>query len=166
MLMPDMTAISGMITSLKGAVDIAQTMKGLSDATAIQGQIFELNTKILEAQRSAFAATDERSMLINSIRQLEEEVARLKEWDREKEAYELKQVDPGALAYLPKKDTEVAKQPHWLCSNCFEDRKKSHMLHVGEASASRMGMKYQCSRFKASFSTRGGVYPGNEGMES
>jgi hypothetical protein len=160
MVMPDMNAISAIVASLKGAVDIAQSIKGLSDATAIQTQIFELNTKILTAQQSAFAANDERAALIKLVSQLEEEVARLKAWGSEKEQYEFKQVDVGAHAYVPKPDSELAKQPHWLCTNCYDDGKKS-ILQTQEAKAGPGGRVYKSPRCRAEIRTHYGTSPSN-----
>jgi hypothetical protein len=70
--------IAGLMSSLKAAKDIAQTMVGVRDAAAFQEKRIELQSKILDAQNSAFAAQDERSTFIERIRELEEELARLK----------------------------------------------------------------------------------------
>jgi len=145
------------LSLFKTAFDIAKGLKDVNDATIRNGAVIELQEAILTAQQ-------QQSTLIERVRELETEVARLKAWDREKEQYELKQVEPGALAYLPKKDTEAAKQPHWLCANCFEEGKKSHMQNSGNPGKDRMGLRYECAGCKTSFITRGGVYPGQEGM--
>ncbi|MET3972701.1 hypothetical protein ACT4MK_08590 [Bradyrhizobium barranii] len=47
--MVDISAITGAITALKGANDIAQAMIGLRDAAAFQSKLIEFQNKILEA---------------------------------------------------------------------------------------------------------------------
>jgi hypothetical protein len=79
--MVDLSAISGALSSLKAANDIAQAaqaMIGLRDAAAFQGKLIEFQAKIIEANNSAFAAHDERFALLSRIAQLEKQVDILK----------------------------------------------------------------------------------------
>ena len=72
--MVDMTAITAVAASLNAAKEITKAMIGLRDAALIQGKVIELNSTILDAQSSAFAANDERSALIEQVRDLEKEI--------------------------------------------------------------------------------------------
>jgi hypothetical protein len=87
--------------------------------------MIELQSKILDAQSGMLAAQDERSALIERIRTLEEEVARLKAWEAEKQRYVLKDAGNGALAYALKEDARGPEPPHWICPQCYQDGKKS-----------------------------------------
>ncbi len=136
----------------KTAFDIAKGLKDINDATIRNGAIIELQEMILSAQQ-------QQAALIDRVRDLEKEVADLKAWGREKEQYELQQVDLGAFTYVPKPDTEAAKQPHWLCANCYEDGKKSFLQVQGKAPGGRVGESYTCRRCKAGFVTGYGVHP-------
>jgi hypothetical protein len=127
--MVDVSAIAGTVSALKGVIDISKVMIGLHDAQAIQAKVIELNSKILEAQTSAFAAQDERSTLIERISELEKELAKLKAWDTEKEKYELKNVGRGASTYVRKQDAQPSEEPHWLCANCYAKGKKSFLQY-------------------------------------
>ncbi|NJM33471.1 MAG: hypothetical protein HC850_00865 [Rhodomicrobium sp.] len=154
----NISAIPPLLSSLKAAKDIAQTMIGLRDAQAFQAKAIEFQSKIFDAQSSALALQEERSTLIERIRHLEKEMADLKAWGSEKKQYELKQVDLGAFAYVPQPDTQAAKQPHWLCANCYEDGKKSFLQSQGGVSNGR-GQKHACARCEAWIATRFGVHP-------
>jgi hypothetical protein len=118
--MVDMSAIAGTMSALNGAVDIAKTMIGLHDAKAVEAKVLELNSKILDAQSTAFAANDERAVLLDKVRKLEEEISSLKAWGAEKDQYEFTEVSSGVFAYTPKPDTQRAKTFHMLCANCFD----------------------------------------------
>jgi DNA-directed RNA polymerase subunit RPC12/RpoP len=120
----DAMTISGAISGLKGAADIAKSMIGLRDATVIQGKVVELQSAILAAQTSALAAQSEQFALIEQIRALKEEIARAKAWEREKEKYELKELHPRSLAYAIKPDAQGSQPNHYLCANCFEQGEK------------------------------------------
>jgi hypothetical protein len=69
--MPDMTAIAHALTALKAAKDIAETMIGLRDTAAFQGKLLEFQSKIIDANNAAFSAQEERSSLLDRIRDLE-----------------------------------------------------------------------------------------------
>lgn len=130
--MVDISAIAGMMTALKGAKDIATAMKELRDGTLIQEKVIELNGKILDAQSSAFVANDERTSLIDQVRQLEKRVAELEVWETEKARYVLTNVGDGVLAYRLKAGVEGNETQHLLCAHCFQKGQKSFLQATQE----------------------------------
>jgi hypothetical protein len=74
----DISAISGALSALKAARDVAETMIGLRDTAAFQAKMIEFQSKIIDANKAAFSAQEKRSTLLERIRELEEEMARLK----------------------------------------------------------------------------------------
>jgi len=110
--------IYGGISAFKAMFDLAKTVKDINDTAIRQTASIELLEKILTA-REAQAAALER------IRELEEEIAKFETWDTEKENYELQAIARGATAYMLKPDARGSKPPHWLCAQCFENRKRS-----------------------------------------
>jgi hypothetical protein len=125
--MPDMIAIAQALNALKAAKDIAETMIGLRDAAAFQGKLIEFQSKIIDANNAAFAAQEERSALLQTIRDLEEEMARLKAWETEKQRYELRDISSGqgSAAYVIKPAMQGTEPMHCICANCYEDGNKS-----------------------------------------
>ncbi len=128
--MPDMSMIAGVFSSLNAATNITKAMIGLRDAALIQEKVVELQNVILAAQQNAFAANEERATLIERVRQLEEDVRRLETWETEKQKYELKQLDAGALAYVLKADAQKSEAPHWICAACYQRGKKFILQRV------------------------------------
>jgi hypothetical protein len=123
--MVDVSAIAKTVSALKGATDIVKSIIGLHDVQAVQAKVIELNSKILEAQSSAFAANDERAALVEHVRALEKELLRLKTWETEKQRYELKEVSADVFAYTPKPGMENGEPFHMLCANCYQRDEKS-----------------------------------------
>ena len=122
--MPDMSMISGIAASLRLAGDITKAMIGVRDEALLQGKIVELQSVILSAQSSAISAQTEQFGLLERIRELETQVARLEGWEAEKQKYELSEPRPGTFAYILK--AEAGSGPrHMLCSNCFQHGIKS-----------------------------------------
>jgi transposase-like protein len=145
--MVDISAISGALSSLIAAKDIAQAMVGLHDAASFQGKLIEFQSKIIEAQSGAMAANDERTSLLETIRQLKKEMADLKAWEANKQRYELKKLGTGTFVYSLKPEAQGTEPAHWLCAKCFEDGKKSILQTAAVpaiSSGTAGGQLYSC----------------------
>jgi hypothetical protein len=122
--MDDVSAIAGLVTSLRAAVEITKAMKDIGHANLIPPMIFELTKEIMSAQSFALAVQSEQFQLLQSKRDLEEEMIRHKAWNTEKYRYELRTVGPGAVAYVLKESMRGSEPIHWICANCFQVGKK------------------------------------------
>jgi hypothetical protein len=124
--MVDISAIGAALSALTAAKDIGEAMIGLRDEAAFREKLIEFQSKLIDANNGVFAAQDERSALIERIRQLEQKVADFTAWESEKEKYELQNLgDPnyGVFAYASKPG--IAEPAHWICPTCYERRQKS-----------------------------------------
>jgi hypothetical protein len=128
--------------AVKAAFDIAKGLKDINDGAIRNTAIIELQEKILSAQIA-------QSTLIDRIRELEKEVADFETWDAKKDKYELKSVPRGGFAYMLKPDARGAEPPHWLCTHCFEGRKRSIMQRL-PSHATRDNI-FKCPACPASF---------------
>lgn len=111
-------ALAG-LGAIKTAFDMAKALKDINDATIRQGAAIELQQQILTAQA-------EQSALLDEIRALKEIVASFETWATEKKRYELKQLgEAGTTAYMLKKAERGSEPPHWVCTNCYGNRRIS-----------------------------------------
>src|SRR5271157_2785460 len=90
--MVDVTSISHAMTATKAMKDILEAMVGLRDANTFQTERFKLQSLIIDAQNSIFSANEERSALLERVRDLEKTIAEFETWDTEKQRYELKTI--------------------------------------------------------------------------
>jgi TctA family transporter len=141
--------IYGGIAALKTAFDVAKGLKDIHDATIRNVAIIELQEKILSAQAA-------QSALIDRVRELEQQVADFEKWETEKEKYELKCVAAGAFARMLKPEARGAEPAHWLCTQCYENRKTSVMQRFGNL-GDRAGHK--CPECGNSFTIGTSVVP-------
>ena len=123
--MVDISAVAGLMTSLRSVVEITKAMKDVNDANVIQTKVFELTREIMAAQSCALDAQTAQSELLNRIRQLEEEKAKLETWNAEKGRYELKAIVPGVTVYALKEGMEHGEESHYLCPTCYNRGQKS-----------------------------------------
>jgi len=111
----------GLVSELKAAVELAN-------------QYPEMRQLIFNIQADAMDLQEKLREKSDCVRELENEVARLKAWDEEKQNYELRDLsvgeyDAGAFAYISFKP-----HLHALCPNCFERGEKSYLQSNGNPS--------------------------------
>ena len=79
---------------------------------------------LLAAQEAQTASTD-------MIRELEQEIVRLKDWSAELERYELKKFYPGTVAYVLKPEMARGEPLHMLCKQCADHTQRSTLQPTG-----------------------------------
>jgi hypothetical protein len=117
--------------AFKTLFDIAKSINDLDDTVKRNAAVANLWEQIIAAQQRYTAALEQ-------VDTLKEELARFETWDAEKEKCELKAVNPGAFAYVPKPNAKPAEPNHWLCTSCFGNRKKSILQRTGPASGGKL----------------------------
>lgn len=135
--MIDVGQITALLGSLKTAGEITSALISFRDASVVEGKVRELNGVILAAQSSAIAAHLSQMDLLDRVRTLEAEIARMKEWDASKAAYRLAAVGTGAFAYVFKPSVDGSEPPHWLCVKCYDERRKSILQSNGRTKDNR-----------------------------
>lgn len=106
------------LSVFKSLLNGAKGLKDLNDAAVRNAAVIELQENILTAQAAQAA-------LIERIRELEEEVARLETWKAEKQRYQLTELPPGIYVYRVKEEARGTEPPHSLCATCYANDKKS-----------------------------------------
>ena len=124
--MVDMSAISSFMTSVDTLVKIASALQGIHNATNSDAKLFDLQRAAIDTQRAVLQVNEECAALIKRTGELENEIARLRNWEAEKQKYDLVHVSPnGPVAYVQKEAVPVGKSPVYVCATCFERGKKS-----------------------------------------
>ncbi len=133
------------IGAIKSAIDILKSLKD-GDTAAKVGAV------ALDLQQKLSAALKDYDALAQSKRALEAELADIKDWQREKQRYELKTVGTGVVGYMLKPAERGVAAPHWVCPTCFDNRKKSYLQFSTQMSG---GMNvYRCTGCDAAITTR------------
>jgi hypothetical protein len=122
--MHDISALADLIASLRSAVEIMKAMLDARDADRMRTKISELTREIMSAQSYALGAQSSQLELLQSMRGLEDELAKLKAWNLERYRYELQSVGPGAIACVLKQSMRGTEPVHWICADCFQSGKK------------------------------------------
>lgn len=126
----DMASIAAAISSLKVAGDIAVGLINLKSATDVNTIAVELNQKILAAQHALFEANATQTALVERIRELEGQIAAMKDWDAQKKRYKLVTPYTGVTVYAMQQSMCDGEPPHYICANCFQNNKRSMLAHT------------------------------------
>ena len=122
----DLSAIQTLGTSFKTLVDIAKGIREAKSATEQESKVTELQAALLGAQSLALSATNAQFELQQKVRELEEQLKATNVWGEQESRYSL--VSPWAnigQAYALKKSAAEGEAPHFLCTNCFHNKKRT-----------------------------------------
>src|ERR1700723_2421079 len=97
------------LAGIKTALDILKGLKRTGTASPILSEIADLQSALIDVQNGIMAANQTHTADIDRIRELGEEVARLKAWDGEKDRYELRNIWHGAIVYSLKPDKRAGE---------------------------------------------------------
>jgi hypothetical protein len=130
----DMGLITGTITSLRFAGDIAKSFLSLQSMGEVQNKVIELQSAILSAQSSAMEANSQQFTMAEEIRALQSQIESMKGWREEIKRYKL--VEPwgnGSLVYALREKAKENAPAHYICTKCFEDGRKSLLNPLEDA---------------------------------
>lgn len=145
-MVPDMTLIQSAVTGLKTAFDLTQTLVGLKVGAEVNAKAIELQQVVMSAQANAFAAQSQQFTMLEEIRALKEEVARIKAWERQKQRYKLHEPWGSIFVYALKESMSEGEPAHWICTNCYENSSRSILQF---AFNQQIGRHYSCPTCKA-----------------
>lgn len=121
----DVTAVQAMIGSLKAATDITKAIFDLKTTAEIQGKVIDIQRALLAAQSSALEATRAQFELQERVRELESQLKSVGDWEKQEPRYALASPWRGAAqVYALKTSHAQGEEPHYLCTNCFHNRKR------------------------------------------
>jgi hypothetical protein len=124
----ELQAFGAVATGLKPAIDLAQSVLNLVGAGKGRDDALKLYGQVVAAHQSALTAQASQEALLKEKRQLEEELGRLKDWNAEKQRYQLQDVGQRCMAYALKPGMENGEPPHSICATCYQEGRKSILV--------------------------------------
>ncbi|MFI5021149.1 MAG: hypothetical protein ACHQRJ_05790 [Alphaproteobacteria bacterium] len=146
--MVNLSAIAGVASAVKSIYELSKTALELHDAAMIRAKVLEMQGEISAALASAITAQTDQMAMLEEVRELKAEVTRLKNWETEKQRYELKQVGHiGGTAYVIKPAMQGAEPIHCICPACYE-RANKYILQP-QPGAPRVNTPWACPECKS-----------------
>ncbi|WP_260928202.1 hypothetical protein [Novosphingobium sp. 9] len=129
--------LSAALGSLKAMSDIVKGLNASFTEAKLNEVKLDFQRALIEATQALANAQASEAAAAARIRDLEDQIVKLKDWSAEKERYALHDIGRGAFAYVPKLGMENAEPPHWLCVNCFDHGRKSALQNKGNGVGNR-----------------------------
>jgi hypothetical protein len=127
------TPISTAYSSLMSAYEILNGLLKLELGADVRGRIVELQEIILSAQLDTLSARTAQTELSEQVRTLEEEMARAKAWEAEKQRYSLTQLPSNGFVYTLKNEERGTEPAHDICIHCYQQGRKAILQSRGTA---------------------------------
>lgn len=128
--MIDMSAISGLLTSLQALKELVSSLSATHDRVKLGAALITVNEAITSAHGKAIAAQEAYSTLKKERHDLVKRVREFETWEREAKRYELKDFGGSTFAYVVKEAMQGSEPPHSICPTCYENKKKSILQFI------------------------------------
>jgi len=135
--------ISSLVASSKAAHDIAKGISSLKSEVDRNESVSKVLEVLISVQMQALSVNAIAQKLQEEKFELTQKVMEFKKWSETEAQYELKEIAPGILIYAYKKGDDAIEPMHWLCPNCWHDKKKSILQRNYHDSNSGM---YACKK--------------------
>ena len=126
--MEELTSLKEFADAMKSLVDVAKGLTSLGLGDKGMARVSAMNSAVIGVQSLAMTIQSEHMALVDRAHQLENEIAALKQWDINRDDYELIMVGgKKASVYKKKISPDAEGEVHWFCQKCFENKRKSSM---------------------------------------
>ena len=133
-----------------------------SDKNYIEPKVQKLSEVTATILASSLKMMEHESGLREKARKFEEDLEKLKNWELEKERYELKKIEVDGVVYALKPSFAESEAEHNLCTTCFEGRKK----RILQTRFLRGSAEWYCSDCGLTIARRGGLPKKNISMKA
>lgn len=114
-----------MITGIKTAIDIATTIKNITDDIELKAKTSELYNSMISLQNGIMSMQAENHSLLQENQALSKKLMEIETWEKEKSKYSLQEICPQVFVYASDETDENSEPPHWICATCYNQGKKS-----------------------------------------
>lgn len=128
-------------TAIKAASELVGLILKRKVDAAIQEKAIELQSAIVSAQSDLLNLQSAYQERLREIEDLRKQLIDMQDWKAEAQKYELRVVGPGIFVYAIRDDQVGTGPMHWLCTQCYNEGKKS-ILQRGRMGVN--GWSYLC----------------------
>lgn len=139
-----LTEITAAINSARATIAFVKGAKAAIDKVEISNQLAEIYDKIIAAQSQTLSLLSENVKLVQEKNDLNKKVVESENWQKTETEYELTEICPKRFIYVSKKSAESTQPEHWLCPNCWQQKKKSILQ-------GKLERQYMCPACKFEF---------------
>ena len=141
-----MTIASTELSSFSHVNNLIKAIFELKIDSSTIDKVVSIQTEMASVQVGYLALIQQNSSLVTEKDDLKKEISNLKDWNKEKERYELKDVDPEVFAYVIKDSAKGTEPVHWLCCHCYNQGKKEIVILFHNSNYHKTYICHGCSQ--------------------
>ena len=140
--------VSAVTTAVAHAISAAKILIDARDQSKRADAQMEFTQTLIEVQEKSLSLIQSNQELLVTNESLKQQLADNEKWEQEQTRYVLENVGNGATVYSLDPEKASGQPLHWLCPNCFEDRKKSMLQRTGKTDGI-LASVFKCNRCKS-----------------
>jgi hypothetical protein len=129
------------IAGLKTVGELASLLIKMNVDNAVTQKAIEANTAIINAQTLMLELQAKYQELLVQKDELEKRLIQIENWDAEAQKYALTEIVEGVFVYALKADQKDGAPAHWLCPDCYQNKKKSILQFQYSRTASSLSQR-------------------------
>ena len=118
---------SVLVTSIKTAYDIAKGISSIKSELERNEAISKVTEVLRSVQQDALLMYEKHSLLLHEKDAPAKKLMEFEKWDKTASQYELKELAPGILAYIRKKNSDSGDPVIWICPYCYDKKEESFL---------------------------------------
>ncbi len=144
----DLQLITIAATGFRKAIELIKSIADISKDADVNAKIIDLQSVILELQSNLLAFQAQYAQVVQENTELKAKLAAHDEWRQIEQHYRLTEVARGVFVYASQGS---ASPSHWLCSNCFSQKRQSILQMYNE---NEFGRFFQCPNCETKLTVR------------
>jgi len=142
---------------LSGAMQLLKTGAELSKSSGdanSQAMLLEFQEALIKLNADAVSVQTQNRSLLRENADLKQALKDINNWDDEKGRYAMVSPWQGAVTLALKREKSNGQPPHWICSVCYEEGKKSILNdHTESPARGRRTLALRCPSCKSQIPT-------------
>ena len=118
---------SAALTAYNHASNIIKSLFELKIDNAVIEKLNILSREIQSLYGSNLELQQKLASSVAEIDNFKKQIASLEEWENQKSRYKLYSPWSNAIVYAITEANSSGEPPHWLCTQCFDNRKRSFL---------------------------------------
>jgi hypothetical protein len=143
-----MNELFGFITAVGHVTNVAKTFFQAHSEAERDAVRLEFHSAILDIEAKISDVQTRYQTLLESNENLKKQLADHDDWEKECVRYSLKSPGSGSFVYALNPDQKSNEPPHWICTNCYSERRKSVLQHASMETGDS-GRFWQCPKCKS-----------------
>lgn len=107
-----------MISGIKTAIDLATSIKDITEDIELKLKMAELYNSIISLQNWIISIQEENHYLLQENQLIHKKLINIDRWEKEKFKYTLHEICPKVFVYASKKNDGIKEPSHWICVKC------------------------------------------------